>query len=113
MEKGLLMTVTVWILGDQLLKEHPALAQAEQNRSRQEVVVLMIESQAQLRRMPYHAKKIALLLSAMCHYAETLRTAGFRVDYRTADSTSKAILDHLQAFRPDNFFMMEASIRRG
>ena len=108
-----LMTVSVWILGDQLLIEHPALAQAELARPRQEVVVLMVESQTQIQRMPYHAKKLVLLISAMRHYAETLREAGFCVDYRSADKITKAILEHLQEYKPDNFFMMEASSWRG
>ena len=107
------MTITVWILGDQLIMNHPALAQAEQGRPRQEVVVLMVESEAQFRRMPYHVKKVALLLSAMRHYAEKLRASGFQVDYRIEGNTSKAILNHLQEFKPDNFFVMEASSWRG
>ena len=107
------MAVTVWILGDQLIMDHPALAQAEQGRPRHEVVVLMIESRAQTQRMPYHAKKLVLLLSAMRHYAKGLRAAGYRVDYRKAGNTAEGILGHLQEFKPDNLFMMEASSMRG
>ena len=107
------MTVTVWILGDQLLKNHPALTQAEQYGPRQDVLVLMIESQAQTHRMPYHAKKMVLLLSAMRHYAKALQEAGYRVDYRSADNTADGFLGHLQEFKPDNLITMEASSVRG
>ena len=107
------MSVTVWILGDQLLEHHPALLIAEQHIPRQNVVVLMIESQAQIQRKPYHAKKLVLLFSAMRHYAQTLRSAGYQVDYLMADNTPQAISRHLQAYKPDTFFMMEASSVRG
>ena len=107
------MSVTVWILGDQLLKEHPALFYAEKARPRDQVVVMIIESQSQMQLMAYHAKKITFLISAMRHYAEGLRSAGYRVDYRKGVNTSQAILAHLKTSHPDNLITMEASSRRG
>jgi deoxyribodipyrimidine photolyase-related protein len=108
-----LMAMTVWILGDQLLIDHPALAHAEQGRARQDVLVLMIESQAQTHRMPYHAKKMTLLLSAMRHYAKALREAGYRLDYRMVATVAEGVMGHLQEFKPDSLISMEASSARG
>ena len=94
------MAVTVWILGDQLLRKHPALTAAEQQVNRDQLVVLMIESQARARRLPYQRKKLVLIFSAMRHYAEQLSSSGFQVDYRISTSTSIAITQHLPPTRP-------------
>jgi deoxyribodipyrimidine photolyase-related protein len=73
---------SVLILGDQLLDPHPALARARASGDRVEVV--MLESARRLRRLPYHKKKLVLLLSAMRHHAAALRHTGCRVDDRRA-----------------------------
>jgi deoxyribodipyrimidine photolyase-like uncharacterized protein len=54
---------SVWILGDQLLEAHPAMAHARAGSERVEVI--MVESARRLRRLPYHKKKLVLLLSAL------------------------------------------------
>lgn len=84
----------VFILGDQLVDPHPALVHAEAGAGRDGVRVVMIESHARLRTLPYHRKKLVLLLSAMRHYAEMLRGRGWRVDYLKAP-TYDAALDGL------------------
>jgi deoxyribodipyrimidine photolyase-related protein len=71
---------SVWILGDQLLARHPALAAAEQEHARENLRVVLIESSSRTRRLPYQRKKLVLLFSAMRHYAEELRTQGYAVD---------------------------------
>jgi deoxyribodipyrimidine photolyase-related protein len=103
------MSASVWVLGDQLLETHPAIQTAEQQFTRQDVTVLLIESRAQTRRMPYHAKKLVLLFSAMRHYAEELREAGFLVDYRVAESTESGLLAHFIMNPSNTLFTMEAS----
>jgi deoxyribodipyrimidine photolyase-related protein len=107
------MPVTVWILGDQLLSPHPALQDLEQQLPRKEIIVLMIESREQAQRLPYHAKKLVLLFSAMRHTAETLRTSGYRVDYRVAANTTEAISSHCQDYQPNRLVMMAAGSVRG
>jgi deoxyribodipyrimidine photolyase-related protein len=107
------MPVTVWILGDQLLSPHPALQSLEKQFPRQEIILLMIESRAQAKRLPYHAKKLVLLFSAMRHYAEAMRGAGYRVDYRAADTAFQGVQNHLQEDEPDVLVMMAASSVRG
>jgi hypothetical protein len=57
-----LAVTSVWILGDQLLEAHAAMAHARAGSERVEVI--MVESARRLRRLPYHKKKLVLLLSA-------------------------------------------------
>jgi len=103
------MAATVWILGDQLLSTHPALSLAEERFGKDRIVVLMIESEARARRLPYQRKKLVLLFSAMRHFAEKLRASGFRVDYRISPTTNDAIKEHLQVHRPETIVTMAAS----
>jgi deoxyribodipyrimidine photolyase-related protein len=63
---------TIWILGDQLVRLHPAFERVEHSTAR----VLMIESAAHARRVRYHKQKLVFLFSAMRHYAEELRAQG-------------------------------------
>ncbi len=87
---------TVWILGDQLLVNHPALRAAEVEHGRAAVQVLMIESRQRSRRLPYHRKKLVLLFSAMRHYASRLEEAGYQVDYRKTDTFSEGLKRHVR-----------------
>jgi deoxyribodipyrimidine photolyase-related protein len=103
------MAVAVWILGDQLLTDNPALAFAEKLIGRDQVIILMIESEARARRFAYQAKKLVLLFSAMRHFAEELRSEGYQVDYRISSSTSKAINQHIEAYKPEYLVTMAAS----
>ncbi len=103
------MAVTVWILGDQLLRDHPALTLVEEQNDRDQIVVLMIESEARTRRYPYQLKKLVLLFSAMRHYAERLRSSGYQVDYRISPTTTHAIEEHTNLHHPEEFFLMAAS----
>ena len=48
---------TAWILGDQLSHSNPALKGADR--------VLIVESEAKLRSLPFHRQKLHLVLSAM------------------------------------------------
>ena len=75
----LVRDMAVWVLGDQLSRTHGPLA------ARPNEPVLMIESRAFARRYPYHPHKLTLVFSAMRHFRDELREAGYSVDYRTAD----------------------------
>ena len=50
----------------------------------------MAEVGAEVGYAPHHAKKLALIFSAMRHHAERLRAAGYRVDYVTLDDPANA-----------------------
>jgi deoxyribodipyrimidine photolyase-like uncharacterized protein len=48
--------VSVWILGDQLLEYHPALAIADKGTR-----IVLIESRQRAARLPYQRKKLVLI----------------------------------------------------
>ena len=59
---------TVWVLGDQLSLRISAF----EGLSPSECVVLMVESLARARRLPYHKQKLTLVWSSMRHFAQEL-----------------------------------------
>ena len=66
----------VVLLGDQLSPAMSALTAADPAKDR----VLLAEVMAETTCVPHHKKKIAFILSAMRHFAEELRNAGWTVD---------------------------------
>ncbi|MCO5183132.1 MAG: cryptochrome/photolyase family protein [Anaerolineae bacterium] len=101
--------ITVWIIGDQLLKQHPALKLAEARVGRDNVRVMLVESKRRLHHRPYQRKKLVLLLSAMRHYADALRQRGYTVDYRQSATFVDAIRDHIEAYTPDTLYTMASA----
>lgn len=75
----------ILVLGDQLTPSLPSLAAGDRKRD----VVLMVEVEEEATYVRHHKKKIALIFSAMRHFAEELRAAGWRVDYRSITDTGK------------------------
>jgi len=71
----------VLVLGDQLTPALSALSQA--NRARDVVVMAEVMGEAATPR--HHPKKIALVFSAMRHFAERLRDDGWQVAYTRLD----------------------------
>lgn len=69
------------VLGDQLTLDRGALAQAD----RSDTIILMAEVAAETTYVPHHKKKIALVLSAMRHFADQLQRGGWLVDYVKLD----------------------------
>ena len=65
------------ILGDQLSSRLDIVAGADKEND----VFLLAEVMAEASYVGHHVKKIAFLFSAMRHYAEALRTAGYAVRY--------------------------------
>jgi deoxyribodipyrimidine photolyase-related protein len=65
------------VLGDQLTPSLSSLAAADPSRDR----VLMAELHDEATYVRHHKKKIAFVFSAMRHFAEELRAAGWTVDY--------------------------------
>lgn len=71
----------ILVLGDQLTPDVAAL-----RAGRPGDVVVMAEAMAEGTYVPHHPQKIALILSAMRHFAEELRAAGWRVAYSRLDA---------------------------
>ena len=76
----------VLVLGDQLTPSLSSLAAAERGRG----VVLMVEVVEEATYVRHHKKKIAFLFSAMRHFAESLRQAGWDVDYVRLDEPANS-----------------------
>ncbi len=103
------MSISVWILGDQLLANHPALAAAEAETDRDNIHVVLVQSLARGRKLRYQRKKLVLLFSAMRHYAQELREQGYHVDYLTAPNFTTALQDHIDTNNPARLFTMAAA----
>ena len=80
------MTILVPILGDQLTRTLPSM----RGRTKDDTVVLMMEVWDEATYVKHHKQKIALIFSAMRHFAEELREAGWTVDYTRLDDEENA-----------------------
>ena len=69
------------VLGDQLSRSISALSDIDRSSD----VVLMMEVQDETTYVQHHKQKIVLILSAMRHFAESLRAEGILVDYIKLD----------------------------
>ena len=83
----------VLVLGDQLSHGLSALREADKSRD----IVVMAEVMDEGTYVPHHPKKIALILSAMRHFAQELRENGWQVAYTRLDDpeASKSITGEL------------------
>ena len=87
------MSRLVLVLGDQLSHDLSALKAADKGRD----VVVMAEVTEEGTYVPHHPKKIALVLSAMRHFADELRAEGWQVSYTRLDDpeASRSIVGEL------------------
>jgi deoxyribodipyrimidine photolyase-related protein len=76
-----MVTRLVLILGDQLSMDIAALRSADPAHD----VVVMAEVRAEGTYVPHHPQKIVMILSAMRHFADDLRAAGWTVAYSQLD----------------------------
>jgi len=74
----------ILILGDQLSRSLAALREADPARD----TILMAEVAEEARYTPHHKQKLALVFSAMRHFAAELEEEGFRVVYHRFDPDS-------------------------
>ncbi len=83
----------ILVLGDQLSKPLSALREADKERD----IVVMAEVADEASYVGHHPKKIALIFSAMRHFAEELQGDGWQVAYSRLDDddTSKSIVGEL------------------
>jgi deoxyribodipyrimidine photolyase-related protein len=64
------------VLGDQLTRDSAAFADLDPAQD----VILMVEVDEETRYVPHHKQKIALVLSAMRHFARALEDEGLIVN---------------------------------
>ena len=69
------------VLGDQLSQSLSSLGDIDRNSD----TVLMCEVMGEVTYVRHHKKKVAFILSAMRHFADTLREQGISVDYVSLD----------------------------
>ncbi len=105
------MTTLRVVLGDQLTRSLSSLADLDPARDS----VLMIEAQEEATYAPHHKQKIALILSAMRHFAQDLRAEGVAVDYVRLDdpdntgSFTGEMLRAVARLRPERIVLTEPS----
>lgn len=75
------MTTLRFVLGDHLTRSVSSLKDFDPARD----VVLMVEAWDEATYVRHHKQKIVFILSAMRHFAESLRAEGVRVDYVRLD----------------------------
>ncbi len=73
------------ILGDQLCLSISSLRDIDPKQD----LILMCELNAEATYVAHHKKKLVLVLSAMRHFAKTLKAKGFRVCYRRLEETHR------------------------
>ena len=78
------MAVGIWVLGDQLWQGQAALASCRDQAA--DTPVILIESTGHSQGRRYHKQKLVLVWSAMRHFAEELRAAGWPVTYVCAET---------------------------
>lgn len=67
--------------------------------------VLLVESTDKGAALPWHRKKLVLVLSALRHLRDELRGAGHHVEHRAASSYAAGILAHLRQAGPRKVFV--------
>jgi len=81
----------VLVLGDQLTDQVGPLSRAEPGHT----TVLMIESHAIAEQLSHHKKKLGLVLSAMRHFAASLRSRGFEVAYLHSSDFATGVTEYV------------------
>ncbi len=94
---------TVWVLGDQLDRDRGALGRFGAGECR----VLLVQSSTQLGARRWHRQRLHLVLSAMAHFADELRSGGFEVDHRSASTLEDGLRGHLEDFDVSGVFASE------
>ena len=69
--------------------------------------VLLVESTGKGAALPYHRWKLVLVLSALRHFVQELRDAGYEVDHRVAPSYAEGIRAHAAAYGVERVYVQE------
>ncbi len=107
--RGNVMTVGIWVLGDQLWAGQAALQQRETQKTN--TPVLLIEAVDYAQQRPYHYQKLVLVWSAMRHFAQELKEVGWPVHYAIAPNFHAALTDWIAAEEITELWVMQPSDR--
>lgn len=88
--------ISVVVFGDQLHRSIGALGDAHPSTHR----VLMVESRGKIVSRPWHVQRAHFIVASMRRFADELRTEGFDVDYRHADTMRLGIESHRNEYTP-------------
>lgn len=97
------------VLGDQLSFDLASLTALDAQRD----AILMVEVMEEARHVPHHPQKIALIFSAMRHFASALKLRGFCVHYvslddpQNAGSVPEELLRWQSLLKPDELHITE------
>ena len=101
----------ILVLGDQLTPGLSSLKSGDRSCDR----VLMAELLDEASYVPHHKKKLAFIFSAMRHFADDLRAAGWQVDYvkfGSADNQSgfsEQVAWAIEKYRPQRLIVTQAA----
>lgn len=97
------------ILGDQLNTEISSLS----NVDKQQDIVMLCEVMEEATYVKHHKKKLVYVFSAMRHFAETLISQGYRVDYTKLDASDNQgsftaeVKSAVARYQPDEIVVTE------
>ncbi|MFM7468047.1 MAG: cryptochrome/photolyase family protein [Vampirovibrionales bacterium] len=98
------------ILGDQLDPQHAYL----HTLSREDTLVWMAEVRHESTKVWSHKARMVMCLSAMRHFAQTLRTQGWQLEYHALEEEpsyatfQEALTATLHRYHPDSVYMLQA-----
>jgi deoxyribodipyrimidine photolyase-related protein len=95
--------ITVVVVGDQLNRAIGALAEARPDTHR----VLIVESSRKIASRPWHVQRAHFIVASMRRFAGELRTEGFDIDYRCADTMRLGIEEHRAEHAPTSIVATE------
>ena len=107
--QSVVVTTTVWVLGDQLDRSLAALAEASPRTHR----VLMVESDHKVASKRWHVQRAHFVLTSMRRFAGGLRDDGFEVDYRIAPTLADGLRAHVAEHAPVEVIATEPASRNG
>lgn len=85
------MAIAIWITGDQLLHNHPVIEAGIETHGKENLRIVLVESQKRIFLRPFQKKRAVLVLSGMRHYVEELKVRGFQAELIQADSFLEGI----------------------
>lgn len=76
-------------------------------RTPDEGQLLVLETRAKVRALPFHRKKLVLVVSALRHFVSQRRAAGFHVEHRVADDWADGVRQFSGWARPASLHLVE------